>query len=52
MLGVDPKWVHALPLDVPTTVPDTGGVQVTLIEANHCTFFSSPPHLLSERPTC
>ena len=36
MLGVDPKWVCALPLDVPTTVPDTGGVQVTLIEANHC----------------
>ena len=36
MLGVDPKWVRALPLDVPTTVPDTGGVQVTLIEANHC----------------
>ncbi|RPD53376.1 DRMBL-domain-containing protein [Lentinus tigrinus ALCF2SS1-7] len=36
MLGVDPKWVHPLPMDVPTTIPNTGGVQVTLIEANHC----------------
>ncbi|PIL24631.1 hypothetical protein GSI_12515 [Ganoderma sinense ZZ0214-1] len=36
MLGVDPKWVHALPMDVATTIPNTGGVQVTLIEANHC----------------
>ncbi|RDX51252.1 DRMBL-domain-containing protein [Lentinus brumalis] len=36
MLGVEPKWVHPLPMDVPTTIPNTGGVQVTLIEANHC----------------
>ncbi|KAH9832571.1 DRMBL-domain-containing protein [Rhodofomes roseus] len=36
MLGVNPKWVRPLPLDVATTIPDTGGVQVTLIEANHC----------------
>lgn len=36
MLGVDPKWVHPLPLDVPTVLPNTGGVEVTLIEANHC----------------
>ncbi|KAJ8590139.1 DRMBL-domain-containing protein [Rhizopogon salebrosus TDB-379] len=36
MLAVDPEWVHPLPMDVPTVVPDTGGVTVTLIEANHC----------------
>ncbi|PCH36378.1 DRMBL-domain-containing protein [Wolfiporia cocos MD-104 SS10] len=36
MLGVDRKWVRPLPMDTPTTVPDTGGVRVTLIEANHC----------------
>lgn len=36
MLGVDQKWVHPLPMNVATVVPDTGGVQVTLIEANHC----------------
>ncbi|KZT67353.1 DRMBL-domain-containing protein [Daedalea quercina L-15889] len=36
MLGVDRQWVHPLPLDVATTIPDTGGVQVTPIEANHC----------------
>jgi len=36
MLNVEPKWVKPLPMDVPTTVPDTGGVQVTVIEANHC----------------
>jgi len=41
MLSVDPKWVKPLPIDVPTTIPDTGGVQVTLIEANHCTFLRS-----------
>ena len=39
MLGVDPKWVHPLPMDVPTTIPNTGGVQVTLIEANHCSCY-------------
>ncbi|KAH8075871.1 DRMBL-domain-containing protein [Cristinia sonorae] len=36
MLAVDPKWVHPLPMDIPTLIPDTGGVHVTLIEANHC----------------
>ncbi|KAJ8094486.1 DNA cross-link repair protein PSO2/SNM1 [Marasmius tenuissimus] len=36
MLKVDPKWVHPLPMDVPTVIPNTGGVHVTLIEANHC----------------
>ncbi|KAI0628033.1 DRMBL-domain-containing protein, partial [Trametes polyzona] len=36
MLNVDPKWVHPLPMDVPTIIPNSGGVQVTLIEANHC----------------
>ncbi|KAA1469052.1 DRMBL-domain-containing protein [Dentipellis sp. KUC8613] len=36
MLSVDRKWVHPLPMDVPTTIPNTGGVKVTLIEANHC----------------
>lgn len=37
MLNVDPKWVKPLPVDVPVTIPDTGGVRVTVIEANHCT---------------
>jgi hypothetical protein len=36
MLSVDPKWVHPLPMNVPTLVPESGGVTVTLIEANHC----------------
>ena len=36
MLAVDRKWVHALPMDVPTIIPDTNGVSVTLIDANHC----------------
>ncbi|KAF8889304.1 beta-lactamase-like protein [Infundibulicybe gibba] len=36
MLSVDRKWVHALPMDTPTLIPDTNGVHVTLIEANHC----------------
>jgi DNA cross-link repair 1A protein len=38
MLSVDPKWVHPLPMDVPSIIPDTGGVSVTLIEANHCMY--------------
>lgn len=47
MLSVDKKWVHPLPMDVPTIIPDTGGVRVTLIEANHCPgsclfFFEGP----------
>ncbi|KAI0060674.1 DRMBL-domain-containing protein [Artomyces pyxidatus] len=36
MLAVDRRWVHPLPMDVPTIIPNTGGVTVTLIEANHC----------------
>ena len=36
MLSVNPKWVHPLPMNVPTLVPESGGVTVTLIEANHC----------------
>lgn len=36
MLGVAPEWVHGLPMDVPTVIPETGGVTVTLIDANHC----------------
>ncbi|KAJ3771112.1 DNA cross-link repair protein pso2/snm1 [Lentinula raphanica] len=36
MLRVHPSWVRPLPMDVPTEIPDTGGVRVTLIEANHC----------------
>ena len=47
MLSVDKKWVHPLPMDVPTIIPDAGGVRVTLIEANHCPgsclfFFEGP----------
>ena len=40
MLSVDPKWVHPLPMDVPTMIPKSDGVTVTLIEANHCKFRS------------
>ncbi|KAK8849727.1 hypothetical protein IAR55_005062 [Kwoniella newhampshirensis] len=36
MLEVDPKWVHGLPNDIPFEMPNTGGVTVTPIEANHC----------------
>lgn len=36
MLSVDPKWVLPLPMNVPTLVPRSGGVTVTLIDANHC----------------
>ncbi|KAI0042294.1 DRMBL-domain-containing protein [Auriscalpium vulgare] len=47
MLAVDRKWVQPLPMDIPTTIPGTGGVTVTLIEANHCPgsalfFFEGP----------
>ncbi|KAG8832703.1 hypothetical protein FRC17_000849 [Serendipita sp. 399] len=35
MLSVDEKWVYPLPMNKPTVLPDTGGVMVTLIEANH-----------------
>lgn len=35
-LKVDPKWIVDLEFEKTIEVPDTGGVQVTLIEANHC----------------
>ncbi|EUC64525.1 DNA cross-link repair protein pso2/snm1 [Rhizoctonia solani AG-3 Rhs1AP] len=34
--GVDPKWVKPLPENKAIEIPDTGGVTVTLIDANHC----------------
>ncbi|CAE6436422.1 unnamed protein product [Rhizoctonia solani] len=36
MLRVDPKWVKPLPDNQSVEIPDTGGVKVTLIDANHC----------------
>ncbi|KAG8984662.1 hypothetical protein FRB93_006392 [Tulasnella sp. JGI-2019a] len=36
MLNVDDKWIKPLPFDTPTILPNTGGVEVTLLEANHC----------------
>ncbi|KAI5119128.1 hypothetical protein M0805_005734 [Coniferiporia weirii] len=36
MLSVDRKWICPLPMDVPTEIPNTGGVKVTLMDANHC----------------
>ena len=47
ILNVDKKWVRVLPMDTPTLIPDTNGVTVTLIEANHCPgsclfFFEGP----------
>lgn len=44
MLSVDPKWVHPLPIDTRITIPDSGGVTVTLIEANHCGYLISHLH--------
>ncbi|KAI9935045.1 hypothetical protein AWENTII_005401 [Aspergillus wentii] len=35
-LKVNPKWVVDLEFEKKTEVPGTGGVQVTLIDANHC----------------
>ncbi|KAJ1028490.1 hypothetical protein NDA16_001656 [Ustilago loliicola] len=35
-LGVDPQWLRPLPMEVAVPVPDSGGVTVTCIEANHC----------------
>lgn len=40
MLAVDRKWVHPLPMDVATVIPNSGGVTVTPIEANHCAYIS------------
>ena len=47
MLSVDKKWVCPLPMDTPSLIPNTNGVTVTLIEANHCPgsclfFFEGP----------
>ncbi|KAJ5183928.1 hypothetical protein N7492_001544 [Penicillium capsulatum] len=35
-LRVHPKWLVSLEFETTTEVPDTGGVQVTMIPANHC----------------
>ncbi|EPS31605.1 hypothetical protein PDE_06560 [Penicillium oxalicum 114-2] len=35
-LRVDPKWVVDLEFENPFEVPNTGGVKVTMINANHC----------------
>jgi DNA cross-link repair 1A protein len=35
-LRVDPKWVVDLEFDDKSEVPGTGGVEVTMIPANHC----------------
>jgi hypothetical protein len=32
---------HGLPWDIPVELPDTGGVTVTVIKANHCVLFPS-----------
>ena len=47
MLNVDKEWVRPLPMDTPTIIPDSNGVTVTLIDANHCPgsclfFFEGP----------
>ena len=35
-LRVDPQWVFDLEFDRKVEVPETGGVEVTMIPANHC----------------
>ncbi|UZJ56006.1 hypothetical protein CBS101457_005326 [Exobasidium rhododendri] len=35
-LHVQQHLICPLPFDIPTTIPGTGGVQVTLLDANHC----------------
>ncbi|KAJ5091076.1 DNA repair metallo-beta-lactamase [Penicillium alfredii] len=35
-LRIDPKWLVDLDFEATTEVPGTGGVQVTMIPANHC----------------
>ncbi|KAJ5817407.1 DNA repair metallo-beta-lactamase [Penicillium robsamsonii] len=35
-LRVDPKWVVDLEFESTTEVPETGGLRVTMIHANHC----------------
>ncbi|CDS00651.1 related to TDA10-ATP-binding protein of unknown function [Sporisorium scitamineum] len=46
-LGVDPQWLRPLPMEVAVPVPDSGGVMVTCIEANHspgsCLFLFEGP---------
>ena len=35
-LRVDPKWIVDMEFEKKTEIPGTGGVQVTMIAANHC----------------
>lgn len=35
-LGVADAWLRPLPMNTRTSIPDTDGVEVTLIDANHC----------------
>ncbi|KAK0554084.1 DNA cross-link repair protein PSO2/SNM1 [Tilletia horrida] len=35
-LGVNPKWVRPLPMEEKVLIENTGGVHVTLLDANHC----------------
>ncbi|KAJ6086484.1 hypothetical protein N7467_005398 [Penicillium canescens] len=35
-LRVDPKWIVDLDFESTSEVPNTGGVQVTMLHANHC----------------
>lgn len=35
-LGVGAKWVKPIPYDVPFEMPNTNGIIVTMISANHC----------------
>ncbi|CAD6885849.1 unnamed protein product [Tilletia controversa] len=35
-LGVNTKWIRELPMETKTLIEDTGGVHVTLLDANHC----------------
>ena len=46
MLAVDRKWIHPLPMNTPVEVPNTGGVKVTLIDANHCEFYIQSMYLI------
>ncbi len=35
-LRVEERWLRPLPMEEPTLIPNSGGVRVTCIEANHC----------------
>ncbi|KAJ5698828.1 DNA cross-link repair protein pso2/snm1 [Penicillium macrosclerotiorum] len=57
-LRVDPQWIVGLDFETTSEVPDTGGVQVTMIPANHCPgsslflfekSFGSGPHARRQR---